>query len=163
MNGAGLKDAETGKTETQKKIRDKYAKRDEPILFKDIRNTAESSQQMHPMGRLDDDVALIFDRSSVSLCTGVFLEIDERTVKNVAKMFAFKMQDANTIRSYTRRGVLTRKPSFTTLTMLRGMDSQKWVCRGYQHDPSKATPAEKLMDILRAPEWERVNIEEVGP
>jgi hypothetical protein len=85
---------------------------------------------------------------------GVYIEIDERTIANLTKTFALKMQDSNAVESYMRRRVLWRPPSYTTITMLRGMNQLTW--------HSQKSPAERLVDMFMAPEWERLNIEEVS-
>jgi hypothetical protein len=84
---------------------------------------------------------------------GVFIKIDKRTITNLTKTFALKMQDANAVESYLRRRVLWRPPSFTTTSMLTKMNQLTW---------DSDNPAQKLVDMFRAPEWERVNIEEVS-
>jgi hypothetical protein len=84
---------------------------------------------------------------------GVFIKIDKRTITNLTKTFALKMQDANAVESYLRRRVLWRPPSFTTTNMLTKMNQLTW---------DSENPAQKLVDMFKAPEWERVNIEEVS-
>jgi hypothetical protein len=121
-----------GKTKAQQHL-DNNKDRKASVQFAELRDDHKGKKQ-HPLG--------------------VFIEIDERTIANLTKTFALKMQDSNAVESYLRRRVLWRPPSYTTLTMLRGMNQLTW--------DSDKSPAEKLINMFKAPEWERLNIEEVS-